>query len=140
MTVFICADNKMGVLFQGKRQSKDRILRKRILDIVEQNKSKLVITKYSYEQFKADRRDELLDVRNELDFSETNSFVFIEDEKSFNSLPWEKIDELVLCCWERDYPADIYLHKSENVTCILNKKETLSGSSHEMTLEFYDIK
>lgn len=35
MTVIICVDNNGGILFNGKRQSKDRIFRKYLLDIVE---------------------------------------------------------------------------------------------------------
>lgn len=139
MTVFVCVDKKMGVLFQGKRQSKDRMLRKRILDIVESANAKLTITNYSYEQFRIDERDGLLNVQDKLDFK-NDDYVFVEDEESLNNLPWENIDELVLCCWERNYPADTFLHKPEVVDCTLKRKETVLGNSHDMTLEFYNVK
>ena len=86
MTVFVCVDKKMGVLFQGKRQSKDRMLRKRILDIVESANAKLSITSYSYEQFRIDERDGLLNVQDKLDFK-NDDYVFVEDEESLNNLP-----------------------------------------------------
>ena len=105
MTVIICVDNNGGILFNGKRQSKDRIFRKYLLDIVEKKNSRIAMSPYTYSQFKEDERKELTDVKEEFSFDE--DYIFLE-----RAIPilWEKVNNLILCCWNRDYPAGQLLH------------------------------
>ena len=49
MKLIFCVDENNGMMFMDKRQSQDRVLRKRILEIV--GKNKLWMSKYSSEQF-----------------------------------------------------------------------------------------
>lgn len=130
MTVIICVDNNGGILFNGKRQSKDRIFRKYLLDIVEKKNSRIAMSPYTYSQFKGDERKELTDVKEEFSFDE--DYIFLE-----RAIPilWEKVNNLILCCWNRDYPADEYFNLPIGVECILQKTEEIVSDSHTLTIE-----
>lgn len=130
MTVIICVDNNSGILFNGKRQSKDRMLRKYLLDIVEKDNCRIAMTPYTYGQFQEDKRKELIDVKNTFSFDE--DYIFLEQ-----SIPisWEKVNNLILCCWNRDYPTDEYFNLPIGVECILQKTEEIVSDSHTLTIE-----
>lgn len=134
MTVIICVDNNGGILFNGKRQSKDRIFRKYLLDIVEKKNSRIAMSPYTYSQFKEDERKELTDVKEKFSFDE--DYIFLE-----RAIPilWEKVNNLILCCWNRDYPADEYFNLPIGVECILQKTEEIVSDSHTLTIETYEV-
>ena len=134
MTVIICVDNNGGILFNGKRRSKDRIFRKYLLDIVEKKNSRIAMLPYTYSQFKEDEGKELTDVKEEFSFDE--DYIFLE-----RAIPilWEKVNNLILCCWNRDYPADEYFNLPIGVECILQKTEEIVSDSHTLTIETYEV-
>lgn len=134
MTVIICVDNNGGILFNGKRQSKNRILRKYLLDIVEKKNSRIAMSPYTYSQFKEDERKELIDVKDAFSFDE--DYIFLE-----RAIPilWEKVNNLILCCWNRDYPADEYFNLPIGVECILQKTEEIVSDSHTLAIETYEV-
>ena len=134
MTVIICVDNNGGILCNGKRQSKDRIFRKYLLDIVEKKNSRIAMLPYTYSQFKEDEGKELTDVKEEFSFDE--DYIFLE-----RAIPilWEKVNNLILCCWNRDYPADEYFNLPIGVECILQKTEEIVSDSHTLTIETYEV-
>lgn len=134
MTIVICLDNNSGMSFDGKRQSKDRLFRKFLLDKAEKEKSQISMTPYSYEQFKADERDELIDVKESFSFDE--SCVFLERK---TNIPWEKVDTLIICCWNRDYPADEYFSIPIGVECRLLSTEEIPEATHLLTVETYAV-
>ena len=49
MIIVICADDKNGMMFNGRRQSQDRILREKIL--ADAGNSKIWMNAYSAKQF-----------------------------------------------------------------------------------------
>lgn len=134
MTVIICLDNNGGISFGGKRQSKDRLFRKFLLDKAEKEKFQISMTPYSYGQFKEDERDELIDVKEAFSFDE--SCVFLERK---TLIPWERVDTLIICCWNRDYPADEYFNLPIGVECILQKTEEIVSDSRTLTIETYVV-
>lgn len=134
MTVIICVDNNGGILFNGKRQSKDRALRKYLLDIVEKEKCRIAMSSYTYSQFKEDERKEIIDVKERFSFDE--DYIFFEQAIPIS---WEKVNNLILCCWNRDYPADEYFNLPIGVECILQKTEEIVSDSHTLTIETYEV-
>lgn len=134
MTVIICVDNNGGILFNGKRQSKDRALRKYLLDIVEKENSRIAMSPYTYSQFKDNERKEIIDVKDAFSFDE--DYIFLEQSISIS---WEKVNNLILCCWNRDYPADEYFNLPIGVECILQKTEEIVSDSHTLTIETYEV-
>ncbi len=132
MIVFIAVDKENGMLFNRRRQSKDRVLRENMLrDCAD---AKLWIHSFSKKQF----LDENGNVSPEnividddfLAKADENEFCFVENA---DISPWmDKIHTLVLYKWNTTYPADTYFD-----TSLLDagwKKFSLNhfkGSSHD---------
>ncbi len=136
MIVIVALDNHNGMMFNHRRQSKDRALRQRIMDIA--SASCLWMNAFSYRQFTEDPicckvqvDEDFLEKAGEKDYS------FVEDQHL--GAYEDQIDQLIVCRWNRDYPADFYLDLTLNTgkwTRVFT--EDIPGSSHdEITLEVY---
>lgn len=135
MKLIICIDERKGMMFNGKRQSRDSVI---IADIIKGYKGGLeerfLISEYSEALFENSSLEYKVK-RSPMKSAKEKDTCFIEDE-------WEteyesKIDELVIYNWNRHYPADTYFHMNlEGYTLV--KTEELVGSSHEkITKETY---
>ena len=51
MNIIVCVDKNNGMSFCGKRQSQDRVLRERVLEMT--NGSRLLMNSYSAKQFES---------------------------------------------------------------------------------------
>ena len=58
MIAIICVDDNLGMMFNNRRQSQDKILRKRILEI--STNSRLLMNSYSIKQFDEEDRDKII--------------------------------------------------------------------------------
>lgn len=135
MTVIICVDKNNGMSFGGKRQTKDRKLREFLLDIAEREGLQIAMTPYSYEQFKEDERDALITVKENFSFDE--DYVFLEHNIP---VPWNKVDKLFLCCWNREYPTDEYFSLPIGVECEFMYSDCIIQASHEeLIVETYAV-
>ncbi len=125
MTYIFCIDDKGGMLFFGKRQSRDRVLNAYLLDAIEQ--APLSVTPYSASLF-SDYPSLCVE-----DTPSKDGYVFVEN----GPYDLSRADEVWLCKWNRHYPADRFfdsdsLHKQFQKTA----EEELVGSSHEkITIE-----
>lgn len=129
MNVAVCIDDNGGMLFNSRRQSRDRILIEDFLRTAEN--SKVFIRSFSeklFTEMNVSVNDNCL-----LD-AEENDFCFIEDE---DILPYSaKIRKLIIYKWNRVYPADFYFEMPEGFT--LAEVSEFQGSSHEkITREIY---
>lgn len=131
MTVFVCVDDNFGLRFNGRRQSKDRIL---ISDLINSLDGKLYAQQYSIKLF------EHHDVKPEVAES---AFEVPSDGCFLAELPMaehlEKIDKLVIYKWNRVYPADLYFDiRPENAGFKLISTQEFEGYSHDLiTKEVY---
>ncbi|MCC2255555.1 ribonuclease Z [Ruminococcus sp. CLA-AA-H200] len=130
MNIIICVDNRLGTGFNGRRQSRDRILYEKILKKVN---GKLVVSPYSAPLFDPSK------IRVEDDpvhGTGAGEWCFLENV-SLHEIE-DRIEKLLICRWNRDYPADIYL----DVTLDKWKREStaeFSGNSHkEITMEIWE--
>lgn len=133
MIVMLCIDDKNGMLFNHRRQSKDRILQEHILDMV--GSSNLWMSSYSRKQF-ADTGEANVTVDEEyLAKAGTDDYCFVEDA---DLTPYmEKADTIILFKWNRVYPADTYFTPDLG-GYTLEKTEDFAGHSHEkITKEIY---
>lgn len=135
MIVMTVVDDRMGMMFHYRRQSQDRVLRKKMLSIAAG--TKLWMNAYSYGQFQQEVDKSILCVDNFLELAREGEYCFVEDEPLQVHLP--RIETLILFRWNRSYPGDqfldIDLSKKE---WKLTKVEEFSGSSHEkITMEVY---
>lgn len=98
MKVIICLDQNMGFSFNGKRQSKDKYVIEDIMQYIEYKKSNIYVKPYSFDLFKD------YDVNA---IPDSNSYCFLEGNDVYN-IPnlYDKIDELIVYCWNTVYPSD----------------------------------
>lgn len=135
MIVIACVDNNMGMLFNQRRQSQDRALREKILQRCEDHK--LWMNAYSYKQFEEQAANKDITICVAEDFltrAGAGDYCFVENADVANCS--NEIEQIILYCWNRDYPADFYftvpVHSKPWRSVSL---EDFCGSSHEKITE-----
>ncbi len=133
MTLVLCIDDKGGMLFFGKRQSKDRILRQRLAEKV--GKSRLLVSPYTAGQFEEEAS--LTVVPHPEQTAEAGDFVFLEN----TPLPSRGVERVILYRWNRAYPADRFFPEGEYLAPFTLLDQTdFEGSSHErITEEIWEV-
>ncbi len=129
MTLFICVDDEMGIGFNARRQSKDRVLRARML---ERARGKdFFVSEYTAKQFEEGETGYTVEKKPEKKAGK-GDFVFAEDR----DVPLRKVETLVLYRWNRLYPADRYFRfDAEREGFVLAETAEFIGSSHEKITE-----
>ena len=131
MRLIVCLDDRGGMMFGGRRQSQDRGLRARIMEMT--RGARLFMSEYSAKQF-ADCEGMIVDndYRRRAGAGDT---CFLED----GEISLVGVTELVIYRWNRHYPSDKkFLCVPEE--CGFSKVSTadFAGSSHEkITEEIY---
>lgn len=135
MKVIVCIDDCNGMLFNKRRQSRDRVL---IADVVSNIfGGNLLITKFSEKLFEEFEIDSFFISEDILEEAEHEDYCFIEDKAL---APYaDRIDELIIYRWNRKYPADTYLDIDPAALSLrLISTTEFAGSSHEkITKEVY---
>lgn len=150
MIIIVCIDENNGMLFNHRRQSQDRLLRKNLLQKCQGRK--LYMDVYSYSLFAKDEFFSDFSTSVELSVSddfflqaEWNDFCFMERMDDFlsaaatNPILLNQIQAVLFYHWNRTYPADFYfpLDLTEE-NWILTEREEFIGSSHDrITRELY---
>ena len=135
MKVIVCLDDRGGMMFNHRRQSRDRVL---IEDVVSSlGGATLRIAPYSAPLF-AESGVRAIVSEEFLAEAEEGDVCFVEDRAI---LPWrEKLEGLVLYRWNRHYPADMTcdLAPEKNGLRLISSVD-FAGSSHEtITKEVYE--
>lgn len=102
MIIYVCTDDSMGMMFGGKRQSRDKIL---IDDVTATANQPIYIDKYSEILFKGTNADYKIS-DNLLEEAKDGDCCFIENKalRTFS----DKIEKIILYRWNRKYPADFF--------------------------------
>ena len=122
ITAVVCLDDSLGMTFNSRRQSRDRVL---IEELLSSTEGDIYIHPYSLPLFpKSDRikvsEDPLKDCDGGICFIENLPLIPYED----------KIDQLIIYRWHRSYPADTYFDlKIDGKRRTFAKK--FKGSSHD---------
>ena len=129
MHVMICLDEQNGMLFNGRRQSRDRAV---IEDAVKTAGGRLWTTEYSQALFGLDSA--VTDERM-LERAGENDYCFVENQAL---QPYEdRISSVTVYRWNRRYPSDQKLDISLQ-DWVLESQTEFSGFSHErITKEVY---
>ena len=131
MNIIVCVDKSNGMMFLGKRQSQDRVLREKILGI--SKGSRLLMNTYSAKQFES--VDNIVVDEDFFNNANEGDFCFIEDK----AITSENVESFYVFNWNRKYPGDLFFNvdlKAEGFKKI--KKEEFQGNSHDkITLEIY---
>lgn len=127
-TVALCTDKDGGLTFFGKRQSTDKEVRKRLLEMA----SPLYVDEYTATQFIEDNDTSNLKIDNNWrDIPE--AFVFIEKD----DIP-DDANRIIIFNWHRKYAADRKLNFDFKGWKKV-KKEDFAGYAHEkITMEVYE--
>ena len=133
MKVIICLDDNGGMLFNNRRQSRDKEVLKDIIDSLKGNK--LYASAFSQKLF-SDYADSVIIDDDFLTKASENDLCFVEN-KPLKSV--SGINEIIVYKWNRIYPADfkcdIDLSKYKLVESI-----DFKGFSHEkITKEIYRL-
>lgn len=132
MTVFITVDDRKGVLFNNRRQSRDEEVCKKILSVT--GNSRLFMNEYSAKLF-SDFDKQIEVCEDFLQKAEEGDCCFSEGEclKDWSG----KIERLIVFKWNRHYPSDVKCDIDFN-DWILVSEEEFAGKSHEkITMEEY---
>ncbi len=131
MKIAICVDKSGGILFNGRRLSKDSTLQTKLIELL--SDGNLLMNEYSGKQF--EKNDKLIISEDFLLKANDNDICFIENVE----VPLDKVSELYLFNWNRDYPADTYFNLNPAERDFKRiKKEEFAGSSHKkITLEVF---
>ena len=130
MIVLITLDDNNGMMFNSRRQSRDKYLRMEILKLTQGEK--LWMSPYSFTQFKDMEAPNICVSEEFLQYAEEGDYCFVEDGKL---KPWqEKIEKLYLYRWNRVYPSDQKLDLSLEEWRLADTRD-FPGKSHEKITE-----
>ena len=132
MIVVAVVDDNMGMMFNKRRQSKDRALRERILALA--GNGKLWMNEYTYQQFSDCDTGGIQVDPDFLDKAGGGEFCFVEND---SVVPCAKdIEKIILYRWNRKYPADFRFDINlEDSEWKLAETREFTGSSHEKITE-----
>ncbi len=126
MKLIVCLDDNNGMMFNKRRQSRDRVLIENVLDFCKGEK--LYTNEYSAKLF-PENAVEIFENVEQIG----NSFCFAEDF----TVNEEYVDEIIVYKWNRLYPADIYFNINLGNWTLIETVD-FEGSSHEkITREIY---
>lgn len=127
-TVALCLDKDGGLSFFGKRQSTDREVRRRLLEMA----SPLYVDEYTATQFREDGDISNLKIDNNWK-NIPDAFVFIERD----DIP-DDAGRIIIFNWHRKYAADRKLN-FDFTGWKKVQKEDFAGYAHEkITMEVFD--
>ncbi len=138
MIVIACVDNKMGMLFNQRRQSQDRALRARLLQRC--RGCKLWMNAYSFRQFQEQAEAGNVSIcvaENFLQQAADGEYCFVENADVTEYIA--KIERIILFCWNREYPADFFwrLPLRERPWHFLSSEDFCGTSHAKITEEVY---
>ena len=124
--VALVIDDKGGVMFNKRRQSRDKLL---IKDLCDKTKTFIYISPYSSLLFE-DFTDRIKIVNDPLSECPDGECAFVEGLPISGYL--EDIDELIIYSWNKIYPSDVKLDLNpESRGFKLSAKYDFVGNSHD---------
>lgn len=134
MIVILCIDDNQGMMFNHRRQSKDRVLLEDIMEYTKKNK--LYLNEYSYQLFSGLNTENIIVDQAFINKAGNGEYCFVEDQALLSHE--EKIEKLIVYKWNRRYPADLYLDITLKDPWKVIATTEFKGSSHEkITKEIY---
>lgn len=131
MRLIICVDDKYGIQFNNRRQSRDAKVYIDILELI--GSGRLIIGDYSRKLFNAFWNEQICIGSPEI--AEDGDYYFAE-----KTVPedFTQIDEVILYKWNRAYPASAYFPENVLGQYTLCGTKEFVGTSHEkITREVY---
>ena len=137
MIAIVCLDDRNGMSFNRRRQSRDACLRQKVLELAEG--SRLWMSPYSAEQFGPEGEGRIHVSDSFLEKAGKGDYVFVEDRAL---APFAaELEKLIVFRWNRMYPGDRYLDLDlTNGPWRKTSERDFPGKSHErITMEVYTL-
>ena len=128
MVIALCVDDQYGLLFNGRRQSRDRVLLDRLLE----TDKTIWMNSYSAKMF-SQLPGNVSVQDNFMQAAGPEDICFVENVP-ITDLP-ENCDQLILYHWNRKYPADLYFPAEELKKWKLVSTYDFPGNSHDKITE-----
>lgn len=133
MIAIVCVDDNNGMIFNNRRQSRDKTLNERIIEMADGQP--IWMSTYSFKLFEDFNCTNINADDEFLSKAAPGEYCFVEKE---DLTPYgDKIEKLILFRWNRDYPYD----KTFDIALQTWKQEMTDefpGNSHEkITMEVY---
>lgn len=130
MKLIVCVDDNNGMMFNKRRQSRDKIVNERICQIAEN--STLWITGYTSKMLGNFGKSRMIEI-DKLDQIGAEDIVFLENisPKLFE----KRIDEIIMFGWNRKYPYDMKFDIVLSNEWVLETETEFVGFSHEKITE-----
>lgn len=121
MHIIVCVDNNSGMMFGGRRQSRDSILLEDVFSCL--SDTGVAVFPYSENLFTGYEN-----VKTAESFDEVGErAVFVEEPSRLDGIAADKI---TVYCWNRDYPADEFF--TFDLSCFeISEISAFAGNSHE---------
>ena len=127
LTVAITVDERMGIAFNNRRQSRDKAL---IEDLCRSTKKEIYVSPYSAPLFN-DFNDRIIIINDPIVNCPDDGFCFIELTDISSHIG--DISELLIYNWNRHYPSDVKANIDVNAASfIISEQYEFIGSSHEL--------
>ena len=130
MIVIACVDDRMGMLFNRRRQSQDAALRQRLLERAAGRT--IWMSEYSARQFADCPADNIRVSDRCADRAGTGELWFVEDGREL--IGARGAEELVLYRWNRSYPGDVTFPWPLTGLTLMETAD-FPGTSHEKITE-----
>lgn len=124
MNVILCLDDNKGLLFNNRRQSRDKAVSEDIFNSL--NGEKLTVTSFSEKLF-SDYADRIIVEENP--FGKDGVSDFFSENLSLQPI-MTKVDKITVYNWNRVYPCDFYCDIDFSQLKLLEESE-FAGNSHE---------
>ena len=126
MKLIVCLDDNKGMMFNNRRQSRDRVLIENVLELCKGEK--LYTNEYSSKLF-PEKFVEIFDSMEEIG----NGYCFAENF----TVNENDVEEIIVYKWNRVYPADVHFNIDLD-NWNLTETVDFEGSSHDkITREIY---
>jgi len=135
MFLITAVDDSGGLLFNQRRQSQDRLLRARILDLT--GDAPLWMDAYSAGLFEPPAAN-IRVAEDFLDQAGAGEYCLLEDREAAPYL--DKIEKIILYRWNRAYPGDFFFDIDLNEGWRKISSTDFPGSSHEKITEEVYVK
>ncbi|MBQ9151201.1 MAG: ribonuclease Z [Clostridia bacterium] len=125
MKLIVCLDDNLGMMFNHRRQSRDRVLIAELLETV--GDRRLFISPYSAPLFPAGA-NHITVAEDPCAVAGKEDYAFVENTDPTSG--WARVDTVILYRWNRLYPADRQFHGDMTGFCLTETTEFV-GSSHD---------
>lgn len=133
MTVAVCIDDNGGMLFNNRRVSRDEAV---LRDLAKTAGDRAIrINEFSVQLF-THAGIEYLESKNFLETADKDDICFAENIGLSQNI--DKIDKLIVYCWNRRYPSDFKFDADMSLFSLAETYDLIGKSHDKITVNVYE--